>query len=218
MRTEDLIVSLAQSAAPVRVLRPVPVRLVQWLGPALAIAAIVALAVGPRADLSAAFGRPRYLLLVAAVFGTAVLSATAAFILSVPGSERSPAQRLAPLTIGALWAALLVVWLREGAHAWQRVAALPIHVLCVLVIAALAGVLGTILTRMLARGASLHPGWTSTLAWCAAAAVGALVAHVTCPIDDPAHHLVGHFAPFALVACAGAFLTQRSLHRWRLQT
>ena len=214
VRTEDLIISLAQSAMPVRVVRATPVRLAQWVAQAFAIAAAVAFAVGPRTDFQVALGQPRYLVLATATLATAILSAAAAFILSIPGGERSSVQRLMPLTTGALWAALLIAWLREGGDAWARIADMPIHLLCVLLIVILASVSGAMLTKMLARGASLHAVWTAALAWIAAASTGALAAQIVCPIDDPAHHLVGHFAPFVLVVLAGSFLARRSLQLW----
>ena len=182
---------------------------------AFAVAAVVVLAVGPRSDVSLALGQPRFLLLATALVATALLSAAAAFTLSIPGAERWSAQRLLPLTTGALWAALLIVWLRQGGDAWARIAAMPIHLLCVLIVGVLAGISGSMLTKMLARGASLHAAWTAVFAWIAAASTGALAAHIVCPIDDPAHHLTGHFAPFVVVALAGSFLTQRSFQLWR---
>lgn len=215
MRTEELIVSLAQSATPVRVLRPVPVRLAQWTALAVAIAAVVVFAVGPRADFLAALGQLRYVLAAAAVLATAILSAAAAFVLNVPGGERSSMQRLLPLITGALWATLLIIWLREGGHAWSRIAALPIHLLCVVLIVILATISGGVLMKMLARGASLHPLWSGVLASLAAAAVGALAAQIVCPIDDAAHHLTGHFAPFLLAASTGALVPWQSLQPWR---
>jgi hypothetical protein len=215
VNTEDLIVSLARSATPVRVIAPARVRFAQWTAVAFAIAAVVVVAVGPRADISVALGRPGYLLVAAAILATTILSAAAALTLCIPGRERSPAQRVVPVLSGALWAVVLTVSLRDGGDAWARIAAMPIHLLCVLIIAVLAGVSGTVLTKMLARGAALHAGWTAALGWIAAASMGALAAQITCPIDDPAHHLTGHFAPFVLVALAGSMLTWRSLQRWR---
>lgn len=215
VKTEDLIVSLAQSATPVRVLRPARVRLAEWAAVAFAIAALAVVAIGPRGDFSVVLGQARYLLPATAMLVTAFLAAAAALTLSIPGREWSSAQRLVPLTTGAVWAGLLIVWLREGGDAWARIAALPIHLLCVLLIAVLASISGTVLTKMLARGASLHAGWTTALAWIAAASTGAFAAHITCPIDDPAHHLTGHFAPFVLVVFAGSVLTWRSLQLWR---
>ncbi|HET9468354.1 MAG TPA: NrsF family protein, partial [Vicinamibacterales bacterium] len=138
MRTEDLIVSLARSATPVRVIRPVRIRFAQWVVVAFAAAAVVVFAVGSRADFPLMLGQPRYLLPATAMLATAILSAAAAFALSIPGREWSWAQRLVPLTTAALWGALLIVWLREGADGWARIAAMPIHLLCVLLIAVLA--------------------------------------------------------------------------------
>jgi hypothetical protein len=215
VRTEDLIITLAQSATPVRVVRPTLLRLAQWAVMAFAIAAVVVWAVGPRADVAVALGQPRFLLPATAILATALLSAAAALALNIPGVEWSPAQRLLPLMTGGLWAVLLFVWLRQGGDAWTRIAAMPIHLLCVLLVSVLAGLSGNMLTTMLARGASLQPAWTAAFAWIAAASTGALAAHIVCPIDDPAHHLTGHFAPFVLVALAGSSLTQQSLRLWR---
>jgi hypothetical protein len=96
-----------------------------------------------------------------------------------------------------------------------RVLALPVHAGCVIQIAVVAIIPAWALFSMLHRGAPLRVMWTAALAALAAAATGAAATQIICPIDDPAHHLVGHFVPMALIAIFIAAGTRRSLTRWR---
>ncbi len=61
---------------------------------------------------------------------------------------------------------------------------------------------------MLRRAAPLRLTWSAVLATLAATSIGAAATQIVCPVDDPAHHLVGHIAPMALltigIAAAGA--------------
>jgi hypothetical protein len=67
---------------------------------------------------------------------------------------------------------------------------------------------------MLRRAAPLRQGWCGALATLAAAAIGAAATQVLCPIDDPAHQLVGHLLPVILLAVAGLVAGRRALD-WR---
>jgi hypothetical protein len=142
---------------------------------------------------------------------TALLAAFCALVLGIPGAERSPAQRALPFLAAAAWIGGLTALLQAGGDAMGRVLSLPIHPLCIIEIAALGIVPGWTLFTMLRRAAPLQPGWTAALATLAAVAMGAAGTQLLCPIDDPAHHLVGHVAPVALFAGIGALLFRRSL-------
>ena len=63
---------------------------------------------------------------------------------------------------------------------------------------------------MLRRAAPLRQAWTGALATLAAAALGAAATQVLCPIDDPAHQLVGHVLPVILLAIAGTIAGRRA--------
>jgi hypothetical protein len=211
VKTDELIVHLARGAEPVRVLPRPSVRLAQWMAIALTVAGLAVLIIGPRADLTIMLRQPAYVILALATVSIASLSGAAAFVLSVPGAERSRLQRVVPFALAAAWAFALVLMMRAGGHILQRVVAFPIHVACILEIAAIGVISGWVIFRMLQRAAPLDATWSAALAALAGTGVGAFATHVICPIDDPAHHLVGHFAPVMLLTMAGMAAGRRSL-------
>jgi hypothetical protein len=64
---------------------------------------------------------------------------------------------------------------------------------------------------MLRRAAPLRRTWSAALATLAAVALGAAATQFLCPIDDPAHLLVGHLLPVASLAIGGAIAGRRAL-------
>ena len=104
MRTDELIVQLARAAGPVRPLPGPSVRLARWTAAAVPVTALGVIVIGPRADVLTAIHQPTFVGLAVATLGTALLSAAGAFVLSVPGAERSPLQRAVPLVAGGVWA------------------------------------------------------------------------------------------------------------------
>jgi hypothetical protein len=111
----------------------------------------------------------------------------------------------------------LVSLVTVGGDPVQRVAALPIHVACILEIAGFCVLAGWPLFAMLRRAAPLRRSWSGALAALAAASLCAAATQFICPIDDPAHHLVGHFIPVMLLCGAGA-LAGRRLLDWLYST
>jgi hypothetical protein len=112
--------------------------------------------------------------------------------------------------MGAVWIAQLA----GGSDPVPRVLAMPVHVSCVLEIAGFGLLAGWPLVTMLRRAAPLQRDWSAALASLAAAALGATATHFICPVDDPAHQLVGHVAVVVLASAAGALMARRSLD-WR---
>ena len=103
--TAELIEALVERAPPVRRLRPPLVRAALWLGLAVLILALLAIAHGVRADLAERLGQPDFVLGTAAALATAVLAAIAAFLLMIP--DRSRWWALLPAPALALWAATI---------------------------------------------------------------------------------------------------------------
>jgi len=211
VKTEDLIIQLARSLEPVKPLPAPSVRLARWIALSLLIGGIGVLAIGARADLGEAVREPAFAGLAMLTLATGIAAAASALVLSVPGAERSTAQRGIPLLFVAGWAASLTAMLVSGGQAIARVTALPIHLACVIEIAGFALISGWVLFRMLRRAAPLRRDWTAMLAALAATALGAMAAQILCPLDDPAHHLVGHLAPTALITMLGASAGYRLL-------
>jgi hypothetical protein len=206
VKTDELIVHLARAAGPVRPLARPSVRLARWTAASLPMTALAVIVIGPRADIWTAVGQPAFAGLAVATLATALLAATGAFGLSVPGAERSRLQRVIPLAAGGTWALALVILLTTSGDPVRRVLALPFHWLCLIEIAGLSVVPGWALFTMLRRAAPLRRTWSAALATLAAAGLAALATQFMCPIDDPAHHLVGHMLPVALLSVWGGIL------------
>ena len=205
MKTEDLIVQLADEMQPVRPLAPPMRRLAIWAAGALALTAVSVLVIGPRADSAEIAQQRSFLMLALLTLATGVCAAGAALVLSVPGAERTPAQHWLPIVVALAWAALLTEAMIAGGAAMSRIGALPIHTRCVIQIAGLGLVPGWLLFRMLRGAAPLRLSWSAGLGALAAVAFAAAGVQFLCPLDDPAHHLVGHFAPVAVLAFAAAW-------------
>ena len=212
MRTDELIVQLARAAGPVRPLPGPSVRLARWTAAAVSMTALGVIVIGPRADVLTAIYQPTFVALAVATLGTALLSAAGAFVLSVPGIERSPLQRAVPLLAGGVWALVLVVLLTTGGNPVQRILALPFHWACVIEIVGLSIVPSWVLFVMLRRAAPLRRAWSAAFATLAAVALAAVATQVICPLDDPAHQLVGHLLPVALLSLSGTIVGRRWLN------
>ena len=91
---------------------------------------------------------------------------------------------------------------------------MPIHAACVIEIAGFGLLVGWPLFVMLRRAAPLHQTWTAALGTLAATALGAAATQFICPIDDPAHQLVGHLLPVIVLCGVGALTAGRRLLDW----
>jgi hypothetical protein len=211
--TEELIVHLARSAEPVRPL-PAPVRrLCQWAVPALAVTGMGVVLIGARADVRTAAHHIPFLAVAAIAVATSLVAAAAALCLSVPGAGASIA-RSAPLAAAGSWALVLVVLAGSGTSPVDREFTLAqLHIGCIIQIVALALVPGWALVAMLRRAAPLRGRWTGGLAVLAAAALAAGGTQFICPIDAPAHLLIGHLVPVAALALLGVGAGKRALAR-----
>jgi hypothetical protein len=211
VRTEDLIVELARTAGPVRPLPSPSVRLARWAATMVPLTAVAAIVVGLRADVVTVMFQPVFLGIAVVTLGTALLAAASALILSIPGAERSILQRVIPLVGGGLWVVALSVLLTTGGEALERLLRFPLHWACVIEIAALSVLPGLVLFAMVRRAAPLRRAWSGALATLAAVGISATATQFICPLDDPAHQLVGHVLPVAALSVLGAFVGHRYL-------
>jgi hypothetical protein len=215
VRTDDLIVQLARAAGPVRPLARPSVRLARWTAAALPFAVLCVVAIGARHDLGRAIQRPTFVALAAVSLLTGLAAAASSFVMSVPGSDRSALRRALPVALGAVWAFALLVLVFEGGDPVRRILALPIHAACVIEIAGIAVVPSWALFAMIRRAAPLQLAWSAGLATLAGVGLGAAATQVICPLDDPAHQLVGHVLPAAILVLAGTLVGRRSLDWFR---
>jgi hypothetical protein len=211
VKTEELIVQLTRSLEPVQPLSSPLVRVIRWAALTLSIGAVGVLAIGARADVADAVRQPAFAGLAILAMATSIAAAATALVLSVPGAERSPVQRGIPLALFVGWVTALAAMLVSGGAAVAGLMAMPIHIACIIEIAGFALIPGWALFKMLRGAAPLKTWWTAVFAALAATAMGAAATQIVCPIDDPAHHLVGHLAPAVLFVMIGASTWQRSL-------
>ena len=213
MRTDELIVELARSAGPVRRLPNPSIRFARWTAASVPLIVFGVIVIGPRADVVTAVSQPTFLAIAAATIATSLLAAASALVLAIPGAEQSPfQQRMAPLIAGSAWAIGLAYLLTtEGASA-RRLLEWPFHLLCLIEIVGLGLIPGFALLSMLRRAAPLQRAWSGALAALAAVALGAAATQFLCPLDDPAHQLVGHLFPVVGLSMVGALAGRRYLN------
>ena len=211
MKTEELIVKLASSSGPWTPLAPVRVRVARWLMLSLGVCALTVAMVGARADILPSLQDPGFVTLALATFAAGLVAAAAGMMLGVPGAERTPLWRIVAVLFAAGWALVLLARLVSGGDAWPRLAAFPNHWACVAEIIGLSAVSGWIFFAMLRRAAPLQRTWSAMLATLAPAALAATATQIMCPIDDPAHQIVSHVTPVALLAVIGTLAGRRAL-------
>ena len=99
--TRELIDTLVECATPVRRLRPPLVRAMLWLAFAGLVVALIAVGHGLRADLTLRLHEPAFAITTAAALATGILSAIAAFMVSLP--DRSRRWLMLPMPTLAVW-------------------------------------------------------------------------------------------------------------------
>ncbi len=99
--TRELIDALVECATPVRRLRPPLVRATLWLAFAGLVIALVAMGHGLRDDLALSLHQPAFAISTAAALATGILSAIAAFVISLP--DRSRWWLMLPMPPLAVW-------------------------------------------------------------------------------------------------------------------
>jgi hypothetical protein len=209
MKTEDLIADLAGRLEPVRPLAPPAVRLLLWALVAAACAGAGLVVFGAKPDFRVALGQAEFLALGCLAVGTAILAGAAALVLAIPGAERSPAMRTTAVTLVAVWLATLLVAIARADEGFRFDSHWPA---CFSRAVGIGLVPAVVLLAMLRRAAPLRLAWAAGLAAVAATAAGALAVQIICPINDPAHALIGHFAPVATLGAIGAAAAGRLLN------
>jgi hypothetical protein len=212
---DQLIHELAQDAGPVKRLLPLRARFGIWLGFAFLYLAGGVFLLGIRPDLGEQLQSFSFLLQLALSTAAAVLSASSAFALSVPGAERPRWTRVAPLVVLLVW----VAWMF-----YRMVSFVSDPVIWIAVISeysleeigiglALASVPGILLFLMVRRAAPLRPHWAGGFSLIAAGSLASLGGQLTCTSPCPIHAVVLHLTPMlavgALGVVAGALLLRR---------
>ena len=213
MRTDDLIIELARRASPVTPLAPPAVRCARWAGAMVLLTAVGVLLLGPRADLARALVQPAYGARLVTTLLTAALASFGAFTLSVPNAHRSPLTQILPYAAFASWILLLTALLFSGGEPIGRLLAFPVNWPCGYKIFGFSLIPGVVLFMLIGRAAPLQIIQNAATAALAATTLGAVATQLICPVDDPAHQLVGHVLPVVVLAVIGLAVGYRTLER-----
>ncbi len=197
------IARLARSATPVTPLERPSVRVARWAITSTALALVSVAILGVRSDVAAQMVNGWFVARATATLAIVVAAGFVAFLMSVPGAERSRLVRALPVAACLVWAVLLVGTIAAQGSPLEVLLRVTPHPSCVLLIVATALLPGATLVRMLRDAAPLRAAWTAGFAGLASLAVGALGAQFVCSNDAAAHHLLWHFAPVVLLMLAG---------------
>ncbi len=213
MMTHELIQQIARGVAPVRILPSPSRRLLSWFGAAMLCVATGVVLIGLRPDVLRGTTTPQFALNCVAILLIAVLSAFAAFMMSVPDTAKSVLVRIAPLSAVFVWSVLLAIQGRlvfaPGPHHYSAGHGLG----CIRDILVLGAIPGALLFFLVRRAAPVALGWSGLLVMLTLASIGALGLQFTCTNDDPLHLFAWHFLPVLLIAVSGIVLGRRLL-RW----
>jgi hypothetical protein len=212
--TEDLIERLAGAAFPVHRLSSPQRRTVQWLALSLPWVVAVIFIMGPRPDLAARLGDPRWLLEEIAAVATALMAAMASFCASVPGRPRwEHFMPLLPLAVwlGTLGQGCVADWLQRGTTGL----ALTADWQCLPAIAIIGLGPAVVIIRMIRKAAPVTPMMTAALAALAAGGLAAAALRLFHPEDTSLMVLVWQAGTVFALSVMAALLGRTAL-RWQL--
>ena len=211
-RTPELIDALVECATPVRRLRPPLVRAGLWLAFAGLILALLAIGHGVRPDLAQHLQQPAFAVGIASALATAVLSAMAAFAISLP--DRSRWWLVLPIPALALWISTITYgcfadWVSigpDGVHLGEEVR-------CFVLLVLTSVPLAIALVAMLRYAALLRGGAVATMGGLAVAAVTAAALSLFHDHDATVMILVWNLGTAALILGASGLFGRR-IFRW----
>jgi hypothetical protein len=211
-RTAELIDALVECATPVRRLRPPLLRAALWLGFAGLILALLAIGHGVRADLAQRLHQQSFVVSIAAAVITGILSAIAAFAISLP--DRSQWWLLLPMPTLAVWVGTIgygcfADWVSIGPDGVHMGEALRCFATLILTSVPLA----IALSVMLRYAALLRAGAVAMMGGLAIAAITSTALALFHDLDATIMILVWNLGTAALITGVGSLCGDR-MFRW----
>jgi hypothetical protein len=209
VKTSDLIDNLAESATPVRPLRPPLQRAALWLALAGVVLALLAVAHGVRPDLAMRLHQGGFVVSLGAALVTGILAAIAAFKLGQPES---------PQWWCLLPAPALVVWVSTIGYGcltnWVTIGPDGVHmgeaVRCFATLLLTSVPLAVAMLVMLRHVAALRPTTVSMMGGVAIAAMTAFALSLLHDLDASIMILVWNLGTAALIAGLAGLLGRSS--------
>lgn len=214
MKTENLIKSMSENLSPVRSLQNYTIRFAKWLGATLLCIGAIIPTIGLRDDISSVIAEPAFLVELLMLISLALLSASAAFVLSVPNETKAKIVRIFPFIPLSLWALILIFDFSKSLSSDGMSAFIfDDGMACVGDIFVLGTIPGALLFIMLKKAAPTKLGWSGFLAVLAIASFGAIGSQLMCNKEQPMHLILWHLMPVIILGGAGVFIG-RKLLRW----
>lgn len=209
MSHEDLIVSLASHATPVRPLPSPQVRMARWVVCAMVVVGIAIAWRGLRTNWASAFADPTFVVTTLLILSVAMLAAWAALTSAVPGALRSPLAKWLPVAGLGAWGAVLIQQVISTGTFAATLMTERVIAGCMWKTYGIAVGPALVILLLAQRAAPLDWRWTASLAALSALAFGVLGTELICPLTGAAHLFNWHFLPVAIMTLAafiaGAF-------------
>jgi hypothetical protein len=214
MSNIDLINTLSEDLKPTKRLSSPFVRFLYWFIPTLICIGLGIYFLGIREDLQFIRKQSFFQLETLSLFVIGVISALGAFLFSVPGEEKTKAQKWFILLPSLIWPLILSERLLALVFTTGEV---PFHVphglSCIRDIFILGLLPGILLFYLVNKAAPLKfelAGWLTALS---AASLGAFGLQFTCVQDHPFHVFLWHILPVFALAGVGICLGKKFL-KW----
>lgn len=210
---DKLIQSLSKDLEPVSPPKPLLVRVIQWLAPAVLCGLIGFMTLGLNEAIfanmhSIQFMAENILLLVAGI-----LLAAAAFMTAIPGYNSKMVLLLLAAGL-AIWGGIFALsGGQTSAAEFSAEAANHTGILCTFDVILLTAIPGIIAFALLKKHAATNLGYSGALVVLATASIAAASSRFLCHIMDPAHLIIWHFLPVILMGIFGILLG-RWLLKW----
>jgi hypothetical protein len=205
----EVVDTLVSCATPVRRLRPPVQRALLWIGLAVVVLALISFEYGVRANLAERLRQPNFTIGIAAATVTAVLSAIAAFTISVP--DRSRWWLLLPMLTLVIWISTvsyecLTDWISIGPDGLRMGDAVGCFASLLLTSVPLGGALIIMLRYALVRSATV-----AKLGGLAVAAVTSTALALFHDLDATVMILVWNLGTAALITAIGCLFGPQML-------
>ena len=205
METNELIRNLANQATPVRRLPSLSRRFGAWVILSLFAITLLIGMKGIQTPILERTGTPEFWVETFTLLCLFLFSTYAAFVLSVPGEEKSRLWRWMAFGGLLVWIGSLILRYGEFStgNLLEAFNSLALKCGVSLVIMSILPSLG--LFWMLKKAAPLDHKWSGMFTLLSSAALAALILHLRCLEFHAGHLLVGHVIPPLVLALVGAF-------------
>ncbi len=211
--TQKLIKSLTKDIKPVTPTKPVIFNVSLWLLAVVFITTLSFFTLGYKQQILNNIHTTKFITENILILIAGICLSIAAIISSVPAYKKYQTVILTIIST-TIWLAILMEnSFNITSQSFIAEAQKYIGTLCTADVIMLSIIPAIILFMMIKKNASTNLAYTGFLALFATVSLGALSSRFLCPITDPSHLIIWHFAPVFIIGLLGIFLG-RLLLKW----